>query len=363
MAVDFTFLLPFLGITFGISLILALSFNLEYGYGGQPNLGKVFFFSIGAYVAGVFTAHVVWALAGAPADVPFFEERGAVVRHAFAQGNPGAILGVFVGSLVIASVVGAAFGYLAAYPALRLRGDFLAITLIAVGEAGRVFVLNYEPLAGGVFGLPGVPNPFAWLPARAVEAAYAALVLAFAAGVYVFVVRLSNSPLGRLLKAIRDDELAASVYGKDAPRAKAHILAVSSGIAALAGALNVSYVQQVFAGDYVPLISFTVVTMVILGGVSNHKGVFVGAVLITLLDLVTRPVFFAMFDIFWRPPFDMNYVRYVATGVIIVLVLMFRPGGLIPERPVETEAQRVARSWKAADPIQVGLSNGGREGA
>lgn len=344
MAVDFTFLLPFLGTTFGIFLILALSFNLEYGYAGQPNLGKVFFYSIGAYVAGAITTHAVWALAGAPADIPFFEARGAVVRFAFARANPGAILGLFVGSLVAAGVIGAAFGYLASYPALRLRGDFLAIVLIVVGEAGRVFALNYEPLAGGVFGLPGVPNPFVWAPPRVVDAAYAVLVLAIAAGLYVYAHRLSNSPFGRLLKSIRDDELVASVYGKHAPRAKAHVLAIGSGMAGIAGALYVFYVQQVSANDFIPLTSFIAVTMVILGGVSNYKGTLVGAALMTLLDLVTRPVFLAMFEINWRPSFDMNYVRYVATGVIIVLILMFRPSGLIPERPVETAALRLARS-------------------
>src|SRR5206468_3610939 len=248
---------------------------------------------------------------------------GAAIRQAFARSNPGAILGLFVVSLLAAAVIGAAVGYLAAYPALRLRGDFLAIVLIAVGEAGRVFGRNYEPLAGGVFGLPGVPNPFAWLPARADYAAYAILVLAIAAGMYLFAVRLSNSPFGRLLKSIRDDELAASVYGKDAPRAKGHILAIGSGMAAVAGALYVFYVQQVYADDFIPLISFAAVTMVILGGVANHKGTLVGAAFMTLVDFVTRPVFLAILGINWQPPFDLNYVRYLVTGLIIVLVLLF----------------------------------------
>jgi len=351
VAVDFSFLLPLLATTFGIYLILALSFNLEYGYAGQPNLGKVFFYSIGAYVAGALTTHVLWALAGSPAGVPFMQGQGAVVRVAFARSNPGAILGLFVASLFAAALIGAGIGYLAAYPALRLRGDFLAIVLIAVGEAGRIFARNYEPLAGGVFGLPGVPNPFIWLPARVDSAVYALLVLAIAAGMYLFAMRLSNCPFGRLLKSIRDDELAASVYGKDAPRAKGHVLAIGSGMAAVAGALYVFYVQQVYADDFIPLISFAAVTMVMLGGVANHKGTFVGAAFMTLVDLVTRPVFLAILGINWRPSFDTNYVRYLATGVIIILVLMFRPNGLLPEKPVETAVIRVAREWKPAAAI------------
>src|SRR5437773_1654246 len=81
--------------SFGIYLIVALSFSLEYGYAGQPNVGNVCFYSIGAYVAGALTTHVLWALAGSPAGVPFMQGQGAVVRVAFARSNPGAILGLF----------------------------------------------------------------------------------------------------------------------------------------------------------------------------------------------------------------------------------------------------------------------------
>ncbi|HKZ23029.1 MAG TPA: branched-chain amino acid ABC transporter permease [Thermoplasmata archaeon] len=343
MPVDLAFLLPLLGTTFGIFLILALSFNIEYGYAGQPNLGKVFFYSIGGYVAGALTTHALWALAGSPADVPFLEDAGGAVRFAVARANPAAIVGLFIASLALAALVGAAFGWLTSYPALRLRGDFLAIVLIAVGEASRVFVLNYEPIAGGVFGLSGVPNPFAWLPPRVVDAVYAVLVLVIAFGLYVFAIRLTNSPFGRLLKSLRDDELASGVYGKDTPKVKARALMIGSGMAGIAGALYVFYVQNVYAADFIPIVSFLAVTMVIVGGVANHKGTLVGAAFMTFLDLVTRPVFPTFFDIYWRPPFDMNYVRYLTIGVIIIVVLMFRPQGLLPERPVETSALKVAR--------------------
>ena len=86
--------------------------------------------------------------------------------------------------------------------------------------------------------------------------------------------------------------------------------------------------------------------MVILGGVANHKGTLVGAAFMTLVDFVTRPVFLAILGINWQPPFDLNYVRYLVTGLIIVLVLLFRPKGLLAEGPVDTVAMRVAQSWK-----------------
>src|SRR5437867_5144610 len=103
---DLLFLYTSIATLFAIYAILALSFNLEYGYAGQPNLGKVFFYSIGAYVAGALTTHALWALAGAPADVPFMQGQGAVVRVAFARSNPGAILGLFVASLFAAALIG-----------------------------------------------------------------------------------------------------------------------------------------------------------------------------------------------------------------------------------------------------------------
>src|SRR6266508_537277 len=183
VAVDFSFLLPLLGTTFGVYLILALSFNLEYGYAGQPNLGKVFFYSIGAYVAGALTTHVFWALAGFPADEGLLlSDTGGAMRLAYAKANPGVIVGLFLASLVLGALAGVAFGYLSALPALRLRGDFLAITLIAIGEASRVFVLNYRPIAGGEFSLPGVANPFIWLDnPRLGDVAYAAVVVLLAA--------------------------------------------------------------------------------------------------------------------------------------------------------------------------------------
>ncbi|MCJ2531267.1 MAG: branched-chain amino acid ABC transporter permease [Candidatus Thermoplasmatota archaeon] len=336
---------------FGIFLILALSFNLEYGYAGQPNLGKVFFYAIGAYVAGALTTRLLWALVGSPSDVEFLQDAGGVIRLAYARANPLVIIGIFVLALAVAALAGAGFGYLASYPALRLRGDFLAIVMIAVGEVGRIFALNYNPLAGGVFGLSGVPNPFIWLEnARAVDAAYAVLVLGIAAGFYIFAKRLLNTPFGRLLKSVRDDEGAASVYGKRAPRVKGTALIVANGMAGVAGALYVFYVQFVYALDFIPLISFLVITAVILGGVANNWGVVIGAAFLTLLDFVTRPTFLVILGISARPPFDLNYLRYLSIGLIIVLVLMFRPQGLVPERPVETPALAMARQYARKTP-------------
>ena len=333
---DLLFLYTSIATLFGIYAILALSFNLEYGYAGQPNLGKVFFLSVGAYIAGALVAHSIAALTGYRQDL--FTAQAASVRFAYAVANPGAILGLFLAALLLAGVAGAMFGVLASYPALRLRGDFLAIVLIAVGEVGRVFVRTYEPIAGGNIGVSQIPNPFVFLGDRAGRVAFSLLALGLTLLVFLYVNRLSNSPLGRLLKSVRDDELVSNVLGKHTPRVKAQVLAVGSGIAGVAGVLWAFWFQTVSADDFIPQTTFLVVAMVLVGGAANHYGALLGAIVMTVLDHVTRPSFYAILGLQVELPFDINYLRYILIGVMIVVILMFRPEGLLPEKPVKTPA-------------------------
>ena len=181
---------------------------------------------MGAYVTGALVAHAIAALSGYRGDL--FTAQAANARLLYAAANPGVILGLFFAALVLAGIAGAAFGVLTSYPALRLRGDFLAIVLIAVGEVGRVFVRTYEPIAGGNIGTGGIPNPFVFLGDRTGRLLFSLLALGLALAVFVYAERLSNSPLGRLLKSVRDDELVANVLGKRTPRAKAQVLAVGA---------------------------------------------------------------------------------------------------------------------------------------
>lgn len=155
----------------------------------------MFFLSIGAYIAGAVVAHAIAALTGYGADL--FTAQAANARLVYAAANPGPILGLFVAALALAAAAGAAFGVLASYPALRLRGDFLAIVLIAVGEVARVFVRTYEPIAGGNIGTGGIPNPFVFLGDRTGRVAFSLVALGLALGVFLFVERISNTPLGR----------------------------------------------------------------------------------------------------------------------------------------------------------------------
>lgn len=333
---------------YGIYFILSISLNLEYGYAGLPNFGKVFFYSVGAYTAGSLTAHVLrWASFGPVGErlgiEPVFDicsGMAAVVRERLAAENPGLMAAIFVGSLLLAAVVGGAAGYFLSYPALRVREVYVAMVLLIVAEISRSYVRANPAIACGAHGLVGIPNPLLWIDNPAVRGlSYAAIVLAIAGFMYFIAQRLVDAPFGRVLKAVRDDELAAQVLGKRVALVKGQVMAIGSAMAAVAGALYAFHVQFVGAEDFIPVITFNVLAMVILGGAANHKGVALGALVMTMVDRFSRTSFLALLGI--QLPFDVNFLRYVIIGALLVALIMFRPQGLLPERPIRTPALEV----------------------
>ena len=326
---------------YGIYVILALSFNLEYGFTGLPNFGKVLFYSLGAYAAGALAATIAVSLARFTASTtPSYCDAQAIpVMGKLAATSMFLDIGVFVAGLILAAVIGFIAGVAASYPTLKLRGDFLAITLLALSEVVRIIASTEKWPVCGIIGLTGIPTPFAWVGNPDIaRLTYAGLVLAFAAVIYILVELTSNSPWGRLLKAIRDDELVAEVYGRNPVKAKAEVMAFGSMLAAVAGALYAFYIGGVYPRDFIPIVTFMVVVMVMLGGPANNKGVLLGAAIITLIDQLFNASIFNALGV----PLPRNillaipYIKYMAMGVIIVLLLMYKPQGLIPEKPLRT---------------------------
>ena len=326
---------------YGIYVILALSFNLEYGFTGLPNFGKVLFYSLGAYAAGTLSATLATSLAEFTTSTspPYCDARAIPVMSRLAATNMLFDIGVFIVGLFLAAIVGFIAGVVASYPTLKLRGDFLAITLLALGEVVRIIASTEKWPVCGIIGLTGIPTPFAWIgDPDTTRLAYACLVLAFAAIIYVLVELVSNSPWGRLLKAIRDDELAVEVYGRNPVKTKAEVMAFGSMLAAIAGALYAFYVGGVYPRDFIPIVTFMVVVMVMLGGPANNKGVLLGAAIVTLMDQLFNASIFNALGI----PLPRNillaipYIKYMVMGILIVLLLMYRPQGLIPEKPLRT---------------------------
>ncbi|MEM1946832.1 MAG: branched-chain amino acid ABC transporter permease [Candidatus Caldarchaeum sp.] len=327
-----------------IYIMLALSTNIEYGYTGVPNLGKVLFFFIGSIVTAALTTKIYDSILGVADPLSAV---AASLRVAYAADNPAVSIGIFILSLVLSAGVAGVIGYLASYPALALKESMLAITLLIFGEAARVFVRTYEPLVGGVFGISGIANPFVFLKQPTlVTTAYLATTFLVTALVFVLVERVSNSPFGRVMKAVRDDELVGYVFGKNVAQVRGQVLFIGSAIAGAAGSIYTFYSQSIFPDDFVPSITFFILTMIILGGVANNVGAVVGAVVLSLFERFSQASTLAVFGIVVG--FDISYLRYAFMGALIIVMLLFKPMGLVAEKQVKTALYEVLKKRKPA---------------
>ncbi|HDJ89898.1 MAG TPA: branched-chain amino acid ABC transporter permease [Thermoprotei archaeon] len=322
---------------YGIYLLLSLSLNLEYGFAGQPNFGKVVFYGIGAFTAGILSVRLALYLSGiylSPCDLQARIMLGYIYRD-----NPFLPTFLFILSIIFAAIVSGIFGYLASRPALRLREDFLGIVLLSFGEIFRIFMRTYYPLACGPYGIGGIPHPFNFIKDYKLKSGlYLAIIIILDIFVFILCERLVNSPYGRTLKAIRDDELAAMSLGKVVHNIKGEILIVGSAISGIAGALYSHYTSYINPDDFTPVVTFTVWTMVILGGTANNFGVVLGTLAMTLIDRVT-----ALLSQIIELPLEINYLRWVFAGILILLILIYHPQGILPEKPLKTPALKVIK--------------------
>lgn len=327
------------GTFFGIYSILAISLNLEVGFTGMANFGKVAFYAIGAYLAAIISTYSILAIYGVA--VPPYTTEGIIALGELGGKNPLLNIGLFLLAIALGFLIAGAVGYLLTYPTLRVGPAFLGITLLSFGELLRIFLQNYEPV-GASKGLTAIPHPFLWLPDPALrERLYVLVVLGFLALVYFYTQRVVNSPFGRILKAIRDDEIATLCMGKHVPRTKATVLFMGSGFAGIAGVLLAFYLSSVNPNMFVPAVTFNIWAMVILGGMANNKGAILGAGIVTFVDRILTFVTPNLGITIITP----DYVRWMVVGLLIVLVLMFMPKGLIPEKPIKTPAWDAVKEY------------------
>lgn len=325
---------------FGIAALMSISLNLEYGLAGIPNFGQAVFVSIGAYVTAITYTRLLPLLAGQEVIWPCGTTLGPALqlRSEIMSRHPGAgFLNLFI-TLALAALVSGLVGYHVSRVALRLRQEwFLALVLLVGSETVRIFVRSYEPVICANNGVSGVAQPFVWLGnPQLASILFMLLVLFIAALAYVYSERLVRSPYGRLLKALRENEAVTRGLGKDVARARARIMFVGSVIAAIAGvlfALNTGYISS---NDYVVTLTLDMWVMVVLGGFGNNRGALLGALVVTLLDRLTAIATIQMnmsaIDL------EFNYVRYIVYGVILLLMLRFRPQGILPEPARTTDA-------------------------
>lgn len=344
---------------FGIAAMIALSLNLEYGLGGIPNFGKALFVSIGAYTAGITYTRLLPLLAGQEALYPCGAgmSQALQVRTEIMRTLPGVGLTNFIVTLLIAAAIGGLIGYLAAYPALRLKDEwFLGLVLLAASEVVRIVVRGAEPVICAHNGLSGLSQPFAFLPtAQLRSAAFAGLTLLAAALCYWLAQRLASSPYGRMLKAMRENSDVAAALGKPMARTRASVMIVGSAMAAVAGVFFVTNIGFASANDYVVGLTLDIWVMIVLGGLGNMRGALLGAAIITLLDRATAIA--AIQVNLLGSQFDFNYARYILFALILLVMLRYRRQGLLPERLDTTGAGRLLGTRRTASAAQEARVN------
>lgn len=306
------------GISFLISLttlaliygLLALGINVHFGYTGLLNFGHVAFFAAGAYTAALLT-------------IPPPGTIESTVQYTIGLGLPmPAALPV---SLAAAAIVGGLLALLIGVTSVRLEHHYLAVATFALAGIVENIIRNEDWLTRGVFGLNRVPRPGRdVLTAGEWQLAYLAFVLVVTAGVYLVIERLVNAPFGRLLKGIREDEDAAKMLGKPTNIVKLKSFVVGGMIAGIAGAIYAHYIGSVVAGQFVDTVTFMVWLAMLLGGAASSRGVVVGAFLLIAFRELTR----FLPEVGGNPSFVPS-IRFVIIGLLLVLVIRYRPEGLL----------------------------------
>lgn len=286
----------------GIYSILSLGLNLQYGLGGLVNFGLVAFFAVGAYTGALV------AMTGLP----------------------------FIVGILFAALISALLGFIVALPASKLSVSYWAITTLGIGEVIRMFTLNEEWLTKGSFGIVGIARPLeGFIDEAYYSVFFLLLVWFFVALAYVVISRLANSPLGRILKAIREEDDLASAMGKPVFLIKLKTMSLGAAMAGIAGALQAYYVTYISPFDFMPLVTFLVWAMVIIGGKGNIPGSIVGATVMVAFYNSTR----YLKDIWDIPPETLASLRMIAIGILIILIILYKPDGLLVEKKKTYEAE------------------------
>jgi branched-chain amino acid transport system permease protein len=282
--------------TFGaIYAILTLALNLMWGMAGMVNLGLVGFYAVGAYLSALVTTR--FAL-----PVPL--------------GFAAAVLGA--GTLGALTTLGLS----------RLKDDYLAIVTLGFAEVVRIVAENETWITHGTDGISGIPQPLKGVLGRDFNLAYLIFSLVVLALVYLLLERLRAAPFGRVLRAIREDALVAAFGGKDVLVFKVKAFAIGGAIAGLAGAVYAHYTSYIVPELYVPLTTIYIFLALSAGGLGNNRGAVLGAFIVVFYLESSR---FLVEVIPWISPERLAALRELMIGLGLILVLQYRPRGLVPE--------------------------------
>ncbi len=291
----------------GVFVLLAIGLNLVVGVAGLLDLGYAAFFAIGAYTY----SYVASPFGNSILGIKFVE----VV-------SPDIAGLVFWPMLLVGALVAALFGILLGAPTLRLRGDYLAIVTLGFGEIVPIVFLNADAVTNGTNGVGGLARP-----ALPIIGSFSALnpwpyyvsMLVVVAVVMMLAYRLVESRLGRAWEAIREDELAAAASGINTVTAKLLAFALGASTAGIAGVFNASKLVTVSPDQFTFIVSFTVLAMVVLGGMGSFAGALLGGLLIGVVESLGGLLLG-------------ESLGQVGIFVIFIAVLLFRPQGLFGAR-------------------------------
>lgn len=291
----------------GIYAVLCLALNVQWGMGGLFNAGIAGFFAVGAYASAIMTT---------PASD----------KHLGGFGMP-----VPVGLLVAALVAGLT-GWAVAKICIRLKSDYLAMASIGIAEILRLIIVNESWLTNGSLGISSIPRPFdGWVQGRAADLVFLATVWIVVLVVYWMTSRLHDSPWGRTLRAIRDNEDSARAAGKDVEWFRLQTFVIGCAIMGVAGGLSAHYFKFLSPTATEPLlVTFLVWVMLMAGGSGNTRGAIAGALSIWAIWSLTEIVTTRMLPAEWAT--RSSYVRMLLIGLLLQFVLQKFRSGLIPEK-------------------------------
>ena len=295
-----------------IAILLGFALNLQWGVGGMVNFGLVGFFALGAYAAALVV------LAGGGSLAAFF----------------------------VAALVCAGGSACLALISLRLSDEYLAILTLGFGQVIGLVALSEGWLTGGSLGLSGIPRPLTgWVSEQNYELAFVGLLILSLAVIYLALELLLRSPFGRVLRAIRDDEVVAATLGKDVAAMRIKAFAIGGAIMGIAGAFHAFYLTYIDPSQFTATITGYTFMAVIIGGRGSNKGLVLGATTIIALIESTRFLKDAV-DIIDAG--QLAALRLILVGAGLILVLIYRPQGIASEYRV-TSASLVGRGDGGAD--------------
>lgn len=284
------------GIVALIYMLLTIGLNLQYGFTGLINFGVVAFFAIGAYASALLTL----------------------------QGWP--LVPAFLVAIIVAAVAAYPIGLLS----LRLSDDYLAVVTLGFSEVVRLAIQEEKWLTKGVQGLPGIPRMFQSLGiGQYAELATLAVLVACNLAAIGLMVHLVRSPYGRLIQAIRDDEVAVEAIGKDPRRLKVQVFMLGAGLAGLGGAFYAHFITYLSPDQFLPLVTFYVWIAMIIGGTGRTTGAVAGSFILMVFLEGSR------FARDWIPgvsEVQMASVRLAMVGLALILFTIYRPQGMMGSR-------------------------------